>query len=203
MDEIQKTIGTLKKPLEAALREPSAIDRLVNFEKTVNQAVDRLLANNTFRFTVNMMLLDLKNEFRGFERFDAVNKAAMVDSACRIIDRLEAILENKEAVFLQESEIAEEMKAQAAKDLEKERSRAEASKRQKTARSRAVSSREGPREAEGKRDGGSKTGPTGPAEPGRKDVRVGAVDAAATTGSSSRKKRRPRRRGRSRPNSSG
>jgi hypothetical protein len=121
METIKEAVERLKKPMEAVLGDPSRIEAHAGLDKSVSVEVDRLLTAYKFRLGVEMLLFDLRNVFRGYERFDATNKAAVVDDAYRVLNRLEAVLEREEDVFLRESEIAEEMKAQAARDLEQRR----------------------------------------------------------------------------------
>jgi hypothetical protein len=123
METIREAIERLKGPMAAILADPSRVESHAGLDKQVAVEVDRLRTAYKFRFAVEMLLLDLRNAFRGYERFDAVNKASVVDEAFRVLNRLEALVERDEDVFLHESEIAEEMKALAARDLDSRRGR--------------------------------------------------------------------------------
>ena len=182
MDELQQTIDEIKAPLDAALRDPGKLQALSDMEKSLGTRIEQLLSGHKFRFAVEMYLRDVRNEFRGFERLDESNKTAVVDSARQMVARLESFLDRVKDPLLHESEIAEEMKAQAARDLERERSR----------RVQQPAPRAKPPEQKGGRQSAS-AAPDAPQQNGGQD------DKGASPSRSSRRRRRPRRRGRKPP----
>ena len=77
---------------------PKEIENLGDFEKSIHRTLDQIAQGRKLRFTAEMLLWDLRNEMRGFERFDGANKGVLVDSCYRILSRLEALTDDEAAL---------------------------------------------------------------------------------------------------------
>ena len=195
METIREAVERLKKPMEAVLGDPSRVETHAGLDKVVSVEVDRLLTAYKFRLAVEMLLFDLRNAFRGYERFDATNKAAVVDDAYRILNKLEAVLEREEDVFLHESEIAEEMKLQAARDLDQRRFG-----RPLPRRARPEAEESDPADEDGEADEEDATdADEDEGSPEATPAEAQAPVASAAPAGPSRRKRRSRRRNRPKP----
>lgn len=196
MQKIREELENLKKPIETFLRNPEAGDTLTSLEKTAFQTVERLQSGNIFRFSAEVLLFDLKNELRGFERFDKANKIEILKGVCRIIEQLEALADREENLILRESEIAEDMKAQAAKDLEKMRAREASNRRQAPRPNRPVPGTRRPLPVSSPND----RNPASPAaKPNPPAANAASKNEQEEKRPSSRRRRRPRRRGGPKP----
>jgi len=110
MEEIKQILDVIKKPLAFALRDMKNIETLKGLENLVLSQVGKLFAKHKFRLSVEMLLQDLRSEFKGFDRFDTANKEMILNNAYQIVSKLEDYIERGEDILLDESEIAREMK---------------------------------------------------------------------------------------------
>ena len=110
MDRIRQALEVIRKPLEFAHRDPRNVETVKNLESLIQTQIQTVLAQFRFRLSFQMLLQDLAFLFKDFDRFDQAVKADIIEDGRRILDKMDQYVERGENVFLEESEIAKEIK---------------------------------------------------------------------------------------------